>query len=106
MTPSSRHAASRHLSLVQHWLVAVLLAFGAVAAASQARAADGTVDAIVVRYGDAAVAEGATALPRIFAQSLRNHIAVPFTVVGRTRDGAFRDRARRDAWTSTARVRR
>jgi len=89
MIPTFRHSASLHLSIAQRFLLGLLFAFCALAISSQARAADGVVDAIAVRFSDAAVPEGTAALPAHLEQSLRNNLSVPFVVVGKTKDGAF-----------------
>jgi len=82
MIPTFRHSASLHLSIAQRFLLGLLFAFCALAISSQARAADGVVDAIAVRFSDAAVPEGRAALPAHLEQSLRNNLSVPFVVVG------------------------
>ena len=88
MINASRVTASHPFSLPHRLLVALLVAFGAVAS-GQAAASD-LVDSLVVRFRDSAIAPDATSLPANYEQALRAQLGLPFTLGGRTRDGAWR----------------
>jgi len=80
---------SRFAQSVLKWLAAAAFMLGGAVLAPSA-SAQASVESLVVKFDAATSPAGAAVLPVDVAQTLRTALGVPFTVIGQTRDGAFR----------------